>query len=354
MSHIVLYRDVDNSEIAVDEPLTDNINFDEVVADLGIPSYVDLRNQSIKIAMSSIWAANNSVKLFGDASRELRIKGSLSPLLFGGIAVKMLCPSANIDYSPFDRSIGDVDFVATSRDANKIVSVLVHMHKKLGTRYYFFLTPQDKSFNALRGGRRYRVRMLDAINNGNPIVKDVDIFSDNIELRHLLIFDDEFKLSRENLWTIGAEKLLLSKVQGIMEIDETERGYLDQAGQTFRILDYPYYRTGKIIIGVEWKDMIDTCSLLHDCVNESGNNPKIDPHRIVSVLRKNKKFALTARLNLSNILHNEDFLRSKGLTSPAVSRIMRGAQLLLDTIPDPNKKWSKPWWNEDVDTPIVS
>lgn len=354
MSHIILYHDIDGSELSIDEPLTESVEFSQLVSDLNIPSFVNFESKAIKMAIGAIWAAKHSQELFGAEGKKLKLRVSPTLLAFGSLAIKLLCPSSNISNSPFNRPIGDLDFVAKSKEATGIVNLLMQMNTKLGTQYYFFLTPQDKSFNALRGGRRYRVRMLVGVDVETPLIKDVDIFCDVVELRHSLAFDSEFDVAQHNTWTIGSEKLLLSKIQGIMEISENERMYLNDNGQNFRILDYPYYRKGRLIIGMEWKDMLDTCSLLHDCIGGVKNVLNINPDEVGLLLRRDKRFALTARLNLSNIIRNEDFLKSRGLPSTAVSQIIKNAQKLLDAIPVVDKKWSRPWWNDDVETPIVA
>lgn len=354
MAHIVLYRDFDGSELAVDEPFTENVPFSQFVSGLAIPSFVDTSNQAVKMGIAAIWASRNSLQLFEAERKKLKLRGYEILLAFGSLAIKLLCPSSNEINSPFNRSIGDLDFVAGFREAPGLVNLLSQLHTKLGTQYFFFLTPQDKSFNALRGGRRYRVRMLSGVDDGKPVVKDVDIFCGDIELRHRLVLDTEFSQASINNWTIGPTKLLLSKIQGIMEISESELGLLKESNQTFRMLDYPYYKPGRLIIGLEWKDMLDTCSLLHDCCNSSESRFNIDLSQLRVLLSKDKKFALTARLNIMNIISNEDFLKSKGLSSTAVSRIVQNAQVVLDAVPVVNKKWSRPWWNDDVETPIIT
>jgi hypothetical protein len=354
LGSIVLYRDRDGTVHEIDEPLVSKVNLEEIVRDLGLPSYVDISYPTIQRAVVSIWAAVNAPRLFGELAQKKGIKEPLSPLLIGGGAVKMLCPSANRASDPFNRSIGDLDFVVPKKEGGKFVFVLSNLSSIAGNQHHYFLTDSDNMFNALRAGTRYRIRMLDKVLNGEALVKSTDILVEKIELRHTVKFEDEFARIRENVYTVGPEKLLVSKAQVINELDKKDLGLLEQAGQTFRILPYRYYRDDHVVIGMEQKDLLDLCAVLHDRVIDSPDQLRLDVGKVARILKGDDKFLLTVRLNLENILNRSDWLRSMGLGERQITRVHEAVGIVLNALPAVDKKWSKPWWNTDVETPIIT
>jgi hypothetical protein len=354
LGSIVLYRDRDGTVHEIDEPLASKVNVEEIARELGLPSYIDTAYPTIQRAVVSVWAAMNAPKLFGDTAQKKGIKEPLSPLLIGGGAVKLLCPSANQPANPFNRSIGDLDFVTPKKEGGKFVFVLSNLSTVAGNLHHYFLTDSDNMFNALRAGTRYRIRVLDKVLNGEAVVKSTDILVEKIELRHTVKFEDEFSRIRENLYTVGPEKLLVSKAQVINELNKKDLGLLEQAGQTFRVLTYPYYRDDYVIIGMEQKDFLDLCAVLYDRVVDTPDQLRLDAGRVARILKGDDKFLLTVRLNLENILNRSDWLKSVGLSERQVSRVHEAVGIVLSALPTVDKKWSKPWWNTDVETPIIT
>jgi len=108
------------------------------------------------------------------------------------------------------------------------------------------------------------------------------------------------------------------------------------------------------VIGMEQKDMMDLCALIHDRVLDVKSGPRLDPQRVSELLRKDQKFLLTVRLNLQNILDRAEWLRSKGLSEHQITRLNEATKSILDALPNPDKKWDKPWWNTDVETPVIT
>lgn len=349
----MLYRERDGRVYTIEEPLNSEVELGRVRSELGLPDYVDLNQNTVKRAAVTIWFSANAPSLL--AGRKSQPKEGLYPLLMGGAAVKMLCESANQQGNPLNRSIGDIDFIVSKKDGSKFIQVLQEMSSVVGRAYHYFLTESDKMFNALRAGTRYRVRAVEGVLNGEAIVRTTDIFVEKVELRHTVKLEEEdFRQAKTNIYTVGPEKLLLTKAQVITEVDRKSLPELEAAGQTFRILNYPYYKESKLIIGMEKKDVLDVCALLYDRVLDPKQGPRLDPHRLSELLRRDQKLLLTVTLNLQNILERSDWLRSVGLSERQISRVNEAAKTILDALPKPEKKWDKPWWNTDVETPIIT
>jgi hypothetical protein len=102
---------------------------------------------------------------------------------------------------------------------------------------------------------------------------------------------------------------------------------------------------------MEDKDIKDVCAIFLD--HEIGNGAgKIDAHKLRRILDKDKKFALTATLNLRNIVDRTDLL-GKWMSKNEISKVTSGIELLLKELPVVDKKWDKPWWDTAVETPII-
>ena len=354
MTTVTVYEEKDGTRITVDEPLTDNLDTKEIAADLGIPAYVSVEDGIMRRAVAVLWAAWRPRSALRETLRSEVGRDPIPLLLFGGGAVKMLCPSANQAGSPFHRRIGDLDFVAPWKEGSKVVRLLNGLGGVAGGSYFFFTTKGDRTFNALRGGSRYRVRMLERIHDGKPFLKDLDIFTDEIELRHTIKFKQDFDLAGQNSYTVGPEKLLLSKLQVIMAAPRDKLPLLQSQNQLFRVLDYPPYKGSEILVGMEGKDMLDVCSLLHDTAEGSLGAVRLDTARIAEALRKDSRFALTCRLNLENLTRRREWMLARGMTEEQASRLIKHARKVLAAIPEQGKGWNKSWWNTDVETPLIS
>jgi len=352
LAKITLYREYDGTVHELELPLSSKAEIGALAQELGVPSYVDLTNPVVQMALASLWASLNVPRLFngpGDANYADR---PLSPLLFGGAAVKLLCPSANAPQSPLNRPIKDIDFVVGKGEGNRFVHILLNLSRALGTRYHFFATKGDAMFNALRAGSRYRLRALLGVQNEEPLLTVTDIFVERVEMRHAIRLPQELFAAGPGLrYTIGPELLILTKAQFITDLDRKDLPQLEAAGQGFRVLHYPHYRQDKVLVGMEEKDLLDICALIVD--GEAGGIPP-DPERFSRLVGKDEKLNLTVRLNLENILRNAERLRAKGLSEGQLSKLEAGVQALLRALPPVDKKWSKPWWNVDVETPVIS
>jgi len=354
LTRYVLVEDYDKSRYEVDLPLTSSIDYAKIRQELGIPEYVDTTSLLLERGLVTIWAARNAATLdkkFQNAD-QLRIKKEPIPLLFfGGGAVKLLCPEANDPSNPLCREINDIDLVTSKKRGADLVALLLALHTFCGTRYYHFTTRSDTRFNALRGGKRYRLRAIDEILSDSLQTGVLDILVDRINLRHKVEFGEALADSAGNMYTIGLERILLSKCQYIFDIPNTLSAS-DHEKVEHQLLSYPYYRSDRLLIGMEEKDIKDICAvfLSHDVGEGNG---LVNPKLIRTVLEGDTKFTLTFRLNLENILRNEQYLKNMKLSNHDVSLILSRVEATLEAIPRVDKKWSNPWWNEDIETPVI-
>ena len=348
-----IYEDYDGTIYEVDLPLSSSIDINQVVKELGMPNYIDFKSLAIKRTLVTIWAAVNAPQLNFSKEIKKKLKGPIVPLLFGGMAVKIHCPSANIPSGSLNRHIRDYDFVVQKHEAPLFVKIMLELDKLFGSSYLYFITKGERWFNALRGGERYRIRgICDIIDDGTPQIGVIDIFCDKLPFRHTIeISKKYFEKAKENFYTIGLENLLLSKCQFIFSLPRGKERELREAGQEFRILPYKYLKN-EIAIGMELKDLKDVAAILLD--HEIGEGPEyINIDIIKSILSKDKKFALTVRLNLQNLIDQADLLKREGLSAFDINKIVNRASEILKEIPLVDKKWEKPWWNVDVETPKI-
>jgi len=351
----VLYEDVDGTKYEVELPLKSSVDPEEIRDELGVPSYVDMDYFPMKNAMVTIWAALKAPelhKLYPEAFEKKVSEKPIPVLLFGGAAVKICCEHAN-GASSLARKIKDTDFIVPRKQGSDFYKLLLNMDKAFGTQYKSFSTKSDRLFSALRHGERYRIRTINGVTEeGFPTVTVMDILCDSISLRHNVDVREAFAECRENLCTIGLEYLILSKTQFIMDFPKEKLEELKEYKQEFRILPYPSYAQDKFVLGMEEKDVRDTCAIFFDHSIGNGRE-EIDPDKIKRVLEKDHKFALTTMLNLRNLVEKPwvfEMWVKKSEAATVVDRI----QTLLDRLPKVDKKWDKPWWNTAVETPLIT
>lgn len=350
----VLYQDLDGKTYDVELPLTSDVDPAELLDELGLPSYIDLKYFPMRSAVVTLWAAVNAHRLhelYPKAFEKRISKSNLPALLFGGAAVKIHCRSANTHWS-LTRELKDKDFIISKKNGADFYKLLLNMDKAFGTCYKSFATANDRRFNAWRHGERYRVTTINGVTEeGLPIITVLDVFCDRIVLRHRVEVNDEFERYKENLYTIGLEPLLLSKAQFIFDAPKEAAEELKECGQDYRILEYPYYDKDKIIVGMEEKDVKDVCAVFLD--HEIGKGTEaIDPHKMRRILEKDKKLALTVTLNLRNVGEKPEMLKN-WLSKSEVATVTERIELLLKELPFVNNKWNKPWWDTAVETPQI-
>ncbi len=352
----VLYEDLyAKKKVEVKMPLTSTVDVEEFAKHLGIPTYVDKSYLPMRRAIVAVWACQNAHelhKMFPDRITKRISKKPIGALLFGGGAIKMYCPCANRINGPLRRHLKDVDFIVSKKQGTEFYKLLLRLGSLFGTEYLHFETEGDRMFMFQRHGTRYRIRTIDAVDKkGIPKVGVMDIFCDEIDLRHKVKLKEEFKNPKETLYTIGLENMILSKCQFVMDLPASDLPRLEDVNRAFRILKYDYL-PDRLIIGMEKKDISDVCAILLDHPIGPGRE-EVDPTRMARALRKDKKFALTCRLNLQNVVDRPEVLKGFGLTKRQVSTIINRIEVLLKAIPVIDAKWSKPWWNTQVETPKI-
>jgi hypothetical protein len=261
--------------------------------------------------------------------------------------------AANNPKSPLCRDIGDIDLIASKKRGQDLYKLLLMLGEVCGSRYYHFITLTDQRFNAMMVGKRYRVRAIDAVLGADEVKSGtVDIFIDGIDLRHKVDVRDSFDDHKSYEYTIGPTNLVLAKCQYILDAPKDTYDDIMEYKLEYRVLDYPPYRSDRLLVGIEEKDMKDVCAVLLDR-GVGEENGMINTNHIRNVLEKDKKFALTFRLNFESLLRNESHFKEIGLPNSSIEKIFSRANEVLEAVPATEKKWSNPWWNEDVETPHI-
>jgi hypothetical protein len=356
LSRCLLAEDYDGTRYEIETPLTSFVDYREVRMELGIPEYVDSESFLMERGLVTLWGALRigSFRDFAAKAESVKIPFESTPtVFFGGGAIKLLCPVANNPHSPLYRDINDIDLVTSKKQSQTFYRLLLALGDICGTRYYHFVTQTDRRFNAMRGGERLRVRAIDEILSENSLKPGIlDIFTDKIELRHELDVRDALRAPDRNMYTIGVENMLLAKCLYIFDIDLDLREELTAQQLDYRVLDYPYFRSNRLLIGMEEKDIKDICAiLLSHGVNERQGS--LDVANIKLILERDKKLAQTFRLNLENLLRNEAFLEHLVVSHHDLETIISRIGAILSAVPALKTGWKKPWWNEDVETPEI-
>jgi hypothetical protein len=357
---IVLYEEPGGIyRVEVELPLSSKVKpeeFAQIRDELEIPSYVDLEYLPIKASLVMLKAARNAHKLheeFPDVIEKRISKNPLNILIFGGGAFKLHCPSCNAG-GVFERELHDIDIVVPRKQGGAIRKLLLALGDLYGTMFLHFMSTSDKIFAMQRRGSRFRLRSIKTISNEDslPTVEVMDILTNEIDMRHTVNVEDELKEDpKKLLYTIGLEKMIATKCQFILDMDKEIIPELEKAGVLYRQLHYDHYNKDKIIIGMEKKDIKDVSAAFLDHPLGEGPNA-IDVEKMKKIL-SDKKILKTVRLNLENLLHNQDVITDAGATQSQISTIITKIEDLLEQLPTSDKKWSKPWWNLDVETPEI-
>ena len=352
----VLYEDMDGTVYDVTLPLTSNVDPVQLRASLGIPDYVDLDYFPMRSAMVTLWASMNAPKLHEQyaSAFEKKVSDKLIPaLLFGGAAIKIHCQSANGKGS-LARSIKDTDFIVPKKQGINFYKMLLGLGKAFGSMYTSFATANDRRFNTWRYGERYRLTTINGITaDGEPMMTVLDLFCDRINLRHKVEIKDIglFERYKENLYTVGLEGLLLSKGQFIFDMPKETAEDLKQKNQKYRILQYPHFTKDRIIVGMEDKDLKDVAAIFLDHEVGKGSE-KIDAQMMRKAFEKDNKLALSVTLNIRNLVERPEIL-PKWLSKSEAATVISRVEALFNQMPKVDKRWDKPWWDTEVETPII-
>jgi hypothetical protein len=337
-------------------PLTSNVDPLKLREDLGIPAYVDLDYFPMKSAMVTLWASINAPQLHEQypSAFDRRVSDRpITALLFGGAAVKIHCQSAN-GKGALARGIKDTDFIVPKKQGMNFFKMLLGVGKAFGTMHTSFATSNDRRFNTWRYGERYRLTTINGITpQGEPKITVLDLFCDRVNLRHKVEIKDIglFERYKDNLYTIGLEGLLLTKGQFIFDMPEETAEDLKHKNQEYRILEYPYFAKDRVIIGMEEKDFKDIAAIFLDHGIGNGKE-QINPQIIRKAFEKDKKLALSVTLNILSLIKKPEIL-SKWLSKNQEATVKAKVEELFKQLPVVDKKWDKPWWDTEVETPII-
>ncbi len=339
--------------VKIDLPLTNKIDHEDVKSDLGLPEYVDLSYFQLRKAAIILWGCKHAHELHEMYPDILRKKISSKPirvLLFGGAGVKMCCPSANVQGSPLNRTINDVDCLVSREHCKELKNLLLSLGDIAGTMYFHFVTPYEERYNTIRVERLLLRTFNSFLEDGSPRVGLMDILSNQVEMRHTVDMRDDLRERERAAYVISPHNLLLTKLQYILDLPKEETlPKLEKYDEMYRILPYEHFDQSRALIGMETKDFLDSACLLLD--HEFG----ADAGQVDLVVMRKKlrddKFRLTVRLNLQNMLHNLGRLRKLGVTDSDLGIIQSRAERILNELPRTDHVWSKPWWNTDVETP---
>jgi hypothetical protein len=347
---------MDGTAYDVELPLTSTVDPVELRKNLGIPDYVDLNYFPMKSAMVILWASANAPKLhelYPNAFEKKVCDKPIPALLFGGAAIKIHCQSAN-GTGPLTRAIKDTDFIVPKKQGINFFKLLLSMDKAFGTKYKSFATANDRRFNMWRSGERYRLTTINNVTaEGLPMITVLDLFCDRISLRHRVEIKDlsPFERYKESLHTIGLEGMLLSKGQFIFDMPKETTEELKQKGQEYRILPHPQFAKDRIIIGMEEKDLKDVAAIFLDHDIGKGSE-KINAQLVRKAFEKDKKLALSVTLNIKNLIERPQIL-AKWLPRNEADAVASKIEALFKELPKVESKWDKPWWDTEVETPII-
>jgi hypothetical protein len=102
---------------------------------------------------------------------------------------------------------------------------------------------------------------------------------------------------------------------------------------------------------MEDKDLKDVAAIFLDHEVGKGSE-KIDAQMMRKAFEKDSKLALSVTLNIRNLVERPEILAkwsSKNEAATVISRI----EALFNQMPKVDKKWDKPWWDTEVETPII-
>ncbi len=368
---VVICEDHGGTRLEISLPLSSNVDVESLKKDLGLSdcNYIDTEYIPMKRALLILWAGENIHKVNEHEETLKKVIGkkkvNSSPIpirLFGGGAFKLHCKSSNKG-GEFERKLNDIDIVVPRSHGSAAKNLLLCLGHIFGSLHTHFLLMSDKVFNAMRRGKRWRVRGIDAVEKDEhgcevPVIGVMDILTDEIEMRHTIDVREELKEPGvRNLYTIGLEKLLLTKCQFIEDHPKKYIKHLEDMGMSYRILPYPYFNDDKFIIGMEYKDIVDVCALLHDheIVDEDQKSSgrqnetreQLNMQKLNQILSKDKKLRKTVRLNLEMLTQNIDEIPLK-CSNKAKEKVCEKCNILLSELPESPEKWGKPWWNTSL------
>jgi hypothetical protein len=106
-----------------------------------------------------------------------------------------------------------------------------------------------------------------------------------------------------------------------------------------------------MIIGMEEKDVKDVAAIFLD--HELGKGAgKIDMQIMRKAFEKDNKLALSVGLNIKNLIEHQEVLEN-WLSRTEIATVTDRIETLFKELPKVDKKWDKPWWDTEVETPVI-
>lgn len=332
---LVIYESVLTRErVEMVWPPTDHILVDDLRDALRIPEWVDLSDTMVRQGVAGLWAERRATDPASSSSRPS------SARLLGGVAFRLLCPSANSSTS-FRRPLKDVDYLVGRRAAKHFVDRLQTMDSWAGTVYLHFLTNGDSQFNALRGGKRYRLHAATPRIAVPEIQSRVtDVFVDDLRFCHRLPVSSD---SSSQL-TLALPLLLLTKLQFIKQVPRATV----QEDAEYRIVQVLDRHT--VALGMEDKDVVDVAAAFLDAQDVS-----LIAAGLVEAIESTRDWGLwrTVSLNLRNVYGVAAVLKERGVDTNTIAsisgRMIAAADAMLGSEPRRRPWERKRIWFDEVD-----
>jgi hypothetical protein len=102
---------------------------------------------------------------------------------------------------------------------------------------------------------------------------------------------------------------------------------------------------------MEEKDLKDVASVFLDHEIGKGSG-KIDAQMMRKAFEKDNKLALSVSLNIKNLVEHQDVL-GNWLSRSEIATVTGRIDSLFKELPKVDKKWDRPWWDTEVETPVI-
>ncbi|MGA7923932.1 MAG: hypothetical protein WCA77_08160 [Thermoplasmata archaeon] len=314
----------------MDLPLVYRVPLEEARKELGLASFVDLRDPIVAKAVGLLAAGRRNPG------------PPLHLALFGGVANRLLSPSSNDPASGLRRELHDLDLACLHREVKQVLGFLRTLADREGNALLFFETPGDHTFNTLSGGRRYRFHDVRSRDGATLEVGTTDVLADEFHFSHVLDLREDVAQAGQNGSCLFPATLLLAKLQPIRRIP------LDRSEDApDRVLE-PFGKRS-ILIGAEEKDRKDVLALLHDLPVGEGVRGISSP-RLTSILRQDWGLWKTVTLNLGHLRATPTWKRLRSeqqeVIEPRLEEVLR---IVRDSEPKRRMGFLKSEWWDEVD-----
>ena len=344
-----LYKNSYGTLVKVSIPLEDKVDLSRCLTELGLPDYVKPLQFPYKRTIATVWLASKASKLaelFPNIT-ENQFKRDFKALVGGDVAFKILSPSLNDEQSPFFQPIRDAFFVVSSKQAKDFIKFLQKIRDFAGDAYTYFITEEDRLFSKLsflQGISVYKLTTIDGLEKGKAKLNIVEVYPDKITRNHVINCKEAIDNVSEYHYCLPREEALIEKLSKISVIDD--KAVLSMKDEDkLSIIGVAPYDPHKILIGMDYQDMLYCYALINDSCLGSGWEC-INFRRFNAILRKDLKLATTVVANLKNLLERVEILKERGVNRNSVESIKTKISRLLVFTPEIRKKWKSPWWTK--------